>query len=619
MVLHARLLIFLGFSLLAFNLASCSGGGGSDNHGTPDPIVVVPETSAASSGLIDTTGGTISATGADSTIYGLSVPPASILDSERSVVTLTPVSDVKNLPSSASNIAAVQFAPDGLSFGEPATLTIKLPNVYDETRLLAYTFEGNGENMAFIPIESYDPATSTVTLSIYHFSGAGITLGDHMDLVAHPADPSSERYYRQQLAIIENEAQKAGQNAYFSPEYVEKISNVYINWFKSVLSGSMQDIADYDLEWTNELVKKYGMWLADLQETQCKINGGCGSGWTVPSCFASSGLSPRLDDIREYAADKFVAHFDASVEALSAQCVAKNDKCDKKALIEEALDWQELSQFGGVTADPCRDTGEPVQFYGYFCEDAAQSIVGSVVFSEGPAAMLQKGGQAIYELTAFDMFGEEIVYGGWAFGEVWPNLTVSWSTDNAQKLDAVDVTDRCSSLCTRSVLATARETGTANLIGTFSGDGVCDDPIEARLELTISPDTTPPNNHGSYGSEQINVDGGASVTIGVGADDGEYGDPDYGLFLSSGTGIDHAEFYKYNHDGTPGDLIGISPCAEDKCIFTFQVPACYGTSSTEWLVIGYGAIVVDKAGNRSNYASTKDIHYYGSDAGPCYP
>jgi hypothetical protein len=581
----------------------------------PAPMTVLLDTNATASSTIDSAGGVITATGSDSTVYALTVPPAALLDSESATVTVTPVSSVDGLPSSGGNVTAVQFGPDGLSFGEPATLTLKLPQAYDEKDLLAYTYEGGGARIAFVPIEHYDSDTSIVTILIHHFSGAGVALGDQADLSANPTDPRTERHYRQRIALIERAALQEGKYAYYEPGYLAQISQVYIDWFNGVLADSIQDMSSLTLDPTRELAQRQAMWLADLLETQCKIHGGCGPGAGAPSCFADSGLSPQLDDTREYAAEKFVAQYESGLEAAQNQCSSAADKCDKEPLVEEGLAWVDLAQFGGISFDPCSGIWFDLSLGWDLCQGAAHTLIKDVIYETEPP-LLYEGGQTLEGLSAFDMMGE-----GLAHTEVWSGLSVAWSTDDESVLMIEDVTAQCVSNCTSSVKVTGLEPGVANLVAAVSGDGICGpDPITVVREFAVVPDTAPPSSISGGVLGLVNLSLGHSVQFLAGTNDHISNNrPGYG-YLFEETRLDYAEFY------LDGELLGVGTCSFDgntwdarpqrppdemcELMHHFPIAFCIETFSK-----ALGVIVVDRAGNRTEYTPLGEVFFESNHQG----
>jgi hypothetical protein len=116
-------------------------------------------------------GGTVSATGADGSIFTLVIPPKALLNDE--LITLTPVSAITGLPISNGLLAAVQFAPEGLLFQHPATLTIQPAVSVPIAQQVGFGYHGSGAEFHFQPLG----LTQAITFSILHFSGVGVGQG----------------------------------------------------------------------------------------------------------------------------------------------------------------------------------------------------------------------------------------------------------------------------------------------------------------------------------------------------------------------------------------------------------------------------------------------------------
>ena len=126
--------------------------------------VLDPGRSGVSS--IGPAGGSVSATGADGSGYRLEIP-AGALDATQ-LITLTPVISIVDLPLSGGLRAAAHFEPSGLVLGRPASLTITLAGAVPP--LVAFAYGGAGSDFAVV---ASTIGTSTVTIPIEHFSGAG--------------------------------------------------------------------------------------------------------------------------------------------------------------------------------------------------------------------------------------------------------------------------------------------------------------------------------------------------------------------------------------------------------------------------------------------------------------
>lgn len=131
-------------------------------------VTVEADRRRAEGATIGPAGGAVTARGADGTRYTLRVPPGGLASDRR--ITLTPVLRFGGLPFTGGRVAGVEFAPDGLRFGTPATLEI------EPRRALP----ANSTGFAYAPgtsgfeVEPAKRAGGVVTLRIEHFSSSGV-------------------------------------------------------------------------------------------------------------------------------------------------------------------------------------------------------------------------------------------------------------------------------------------------------------------------------------------------------------------------------------------------------------------------------------------------------------
>jgi hypothetical protein len=118
-------------------------------------------------------GGQVEAVGADGTVYRLTVPEGALASQES--ISLTPVTEIADLPLPGDLLAAVEFAPDGLQLLTGAVLEIELPGVpaLGADVLVGIAWQGAGESFHLVPAGANAAA---VTLSVTHFSGVGVVL-----------------------------------------------------------------------------------------------------------------------------------------------------------------------------------------------------------------------------------------------------------------------------------------------------------------------------------------------------------------------------------------------------------------------------------------------------------
>jgi hypothetical protein len=137
----------------------------------PGTVQIMRDESRTSSAVIGPEGGTVSTSAADGATYALQIPAGAFASEQ--TISLTPVTQIVNLPLTEGLVAAVHFAPEGLQFSTPATLTVTVPPGADLTRVLGFVYDGDGDNVRLSLIERLGPV---VTLQIAHFSGGGLTL-----------------------------------------------------------------------------------------------------------------------------------------------------------------------------------------------------------------------------------------------------------------------------------------------------------------------------------------------------------------------------------------------------------------------------------------------------------
>jgi hypothetical protein len=114
------------------------------------------------------TGGTLTTTGADGTVFTLTLPANALLSDE--LITMTPVKSLGNMPSGTNFVAGVELQPDGLLLLQPGTLTIQSPTA-PAGPPVGFEYSNGGQSFNFDPLPLIN--TPVFTLSIDHFSGHG--------------------------------------------------------------------------------------------------------------------------------------------------------------------------------------------------------------------------------------------------------------------------------------------------------------------------------------------------------------------------------------------------------------------------------------------------------------
>ncbi|HLX33860.1 MAG TPA: hypothetical protein VKR30_01310 [Candidatus Limnocylindrales bacterium] len=166
-------------------LVACSATSGSSVPNSPGLVAANPselanlpdlglknvqtETSNARGAMVDATGGTVTATGADGSVFSLTIPAGALDKSTQ--ISLYPVSSVATLPQGSKLVAGVQFAPDGLQLAVPGTLTITLPSGTDATKLGGLAWSGDDTDPHPYPAIL---ANGSLQVPVFHFSGGGV-------------------------------------------------------------------------------------------------------------------------------------------------------------------------------------------------------------------------------------------------------------------------------------------------------------------------------------------------------------------------------------------------------------------------------------------------------------
>jgi hypothetical protein len=249
-------------SLLLLALASASACGGAEagiSNPTPGPTPVVPDTTVltrparaldiavsldrarATTLLIDTIGGSITATAGDGTRYTLVIPRNALLVATR--ITLTPVSATAGHPVAGSG-AGVAFEPEGLRLLQPAVLRIQPGGALQLTDQIAIGWHADGRDVHLEPLQL---GTTDVAMDIWHFSGVsvgGIYVGDNVRIqTADWADYTPQefedraRQYLAQLVAEQRAAALRGEPV--DPKLFEQFRAVYDKWYALVIKPMM--------------------------------------------------------------------------------------------------------------------------------------------------------------------------------------------------------------------------------------------------------------------------------------------------------------------------------------------------------------------------------------------
>jgi TolB protein len=337
-------------AILVATLLGCSSAGPSGSQPSGSNAVhggladlglanVTTETGAARGTTIGPAGGTLSATGANGATYSLAIPAGALTkDTE---VGLYPVAKVLGLPGGVSLSVGVQFSPDGLHLGLPATLTIGLPSGTDAARLVGLAWAGDARDAHLYPARD---AGQTLTLSVFHFSGAGA--GN-----PPPAPLTFLGECLNQLSMDQELEQLHATGVRDAGEYRTTLAGCYEHYVLPTMTASEQYAESHDrgfdpaVEGPTPAMEEasldaYNAWLLDID----LVGAWLGTSFTV---------SPQLADSKVPARNLLRAWFDS----LNDSCIATGDPGADRPLAlaaliisAAALEHQGIAELWGVAS-----------------------------------------------------------------------------------------------------------------------------------------------------------------------------------------------------------------------------------------------------------------------------
>lgn len=213
----------------------------------PNPLTVAPtldNTHSATQFITAATGGSITTTGADGSTFTLSIPANALLSDES--ITITPLSAIGNLPISGGLLAGVQLAPEGLEFLAPATLTIQPAVSVPVGEQVGFGYHGNGQEFHFQPLG----LSSTITISLMHFSGAGVGQGSAGN-GGTPTSPFDQLL--QQLWQIEEQQRQCAEGGACDPNYPQDLEDLLQQFYQQVVAPLVQAALTDDSQANNAI------------------------------------------------------------------------------------------------------------------------------------------------------------------------------------------------------------------------------------------------------------------------------------------------------------------------------------------------------------------------------
>ena len=173
----------------------------------PFDVTTNADPSRAATRVVGPSGATLSAAGADGTVYTLALPKDAVLgDTE---ITMTPLASVEGHPLDRGFAGGVQLGPEGLQLRLPATLTVQPPQPLAPEQVTALGYEGTGNDLHLFPglVDG-----TAIKLYVSHFSGVVVGLASltRQEELAKARVESAQAGYERDAAAIINEGRREG-------------------------------------------------------------------------------------------------------------------------------------------------------------------------------------------------------------------------------------------------------------------------------------------------------------------------------------------------------------------------------------------------------------------------
>jgi hypothetical protein len=195
-------------------------------------VVAVDEARAATR-TVPLWGGTLTATGADGTVYSLTIPSGALLDD--TAITMTPIVSISGGDLPSATVFGVDLQPSGLRLYEFADLRITPPQLDPTANVAGFSYEGEGDDLHRYPA-AVDGGR--ILLHVIHFSGAGANICVELcppPIVQPPSPPITESQLEQIIAQLDPH------DPFYAPRLSELLHGYYELFIKPDLARMQQD------------------------------------------------------------------------------------------------------------------------------------------------------------------------------------------------------------------------------------------------------------------------------------------------------------------------------------------------------------------------------------------
>jgi hypothetical protein len=287
------------------------------------------------------------------------VPAHATEGAEPVTVTVTPAR-VRVPMLSGDAVAGVHFAPEGLAFSQPATLTVTLAAPTDRRHLMVLRYSKRGADSNLAPFTAQEPGrVSTLEVPLFHFSGVSVATGTMKAGYFETPAGSPSADYEEVIALIYYRALVEGLSGpWYYKEWADEFSSIMMIWLedlvtpafdKAMVAVNANPFTSYPLVrraielftvWDYYLV---GWWASEYMDNINEIPPQWPYLRTAPwyGQLAAMGLYPDLDSM----IDEHVIVTNLLIEGgVADEKCCKARPCIRRAYFDLMPRWIELAQ-----------------------------------------------------------------------------------------------------------------------------------------------------------------------------------------------------------------------------------------------------------------------------------
>jgi len=248
-ILAIALIISVTMSACRFATNLTGGGGNASKYqyifGAPtNPIKLTTslDKDHSAEAVISAAGGSLSATGADGTVYKLEIPAKALLSGTK--ITMTPVASLSGPPFDGKQTYTVQLEPEGLYLYVDAILTITPVKPIPPAQQLFFDYKGDGQTVGLaIPVAD----SKELKIRLMHFSGYGVSDDQNwaedtstiQSQLGGDAEAAIQSLAAEAIAKM-RESQETSGNTTLDTQQVQTILDLMDQWDREVIQPAIE-------------------------------------------------------------------------------------------------------------------------------------------------------------------------------------------------------------------------------------------------------------------------------------------------------------------------------------------------------------------------------------------